>query len=463
MDINPKIFKAYDIRGIYPTNINESVMAEIAKAIYTFFQSKLNKNNFIVALGRDMRLSSPSLHKVTKKTLLAAGANVVDLGLVSTPTFYFAVSHYGYDTGIQITASHNPKEYGGLKFVLNTPNGLLKIGKPTGMDQVKDLATKGVTIDTSKPGQLTENHQALSDEVENALKLFKNLQIKPLTVVADPANGMGGEYISALVAKLPIKLVKMNFDLDGSFPVHQPDPMQPKNLVDLQKKVVAEKADLGLAPDGDGDRLFIINEKGEVVSPSLIIGILAKELLTQFPKSKVVVDLKYTFTPKKIVEENGGELIISKTGHAYITEALTKTGAVFGGEASAHYYYRFTGNAESQVITIIGLLKMLSEKGKSLSVVAEEFRRSFESGEINFETENTAQILEMLKKDYKDGELSTLDGVSFTYPDWRFNVRTSNTEPLLRLNIEAYSQSDIAKRVQELKSKILASGAKLKE
>lgn len=463
MNINPKIFKAYDIRAIYPTEINEEIMGEIVKAIYLFFSKKLNRKKFTVALGRDMRVCSVSMHKKAMQTLVDMGAEVIDLGLVSTPTFYFAVSNYHYDAGIQVTASHNPKEYGGLKFVLNTSHGLLKIGKPTGMDEIRDMALQGVSTAEVAKGTVTTKTNLVEEEIDNALKLLNNPAIKPFKIAADPANAMGAVYIDALAKKLPITLIRMNFELDGTFPVHQPDPMQPKNVADLQKKVVEEKADLGLAPDGDGDRLFIINEKGEVVAPSLIIGILAKEFLSRFPNSKVVVDIKYTLTPKKIVEENGGELVISKTGHAYITEAMTKSDAVFGGEASAHYYYKFTGNAESQVITIIGLLKILSEENKPLSALAEEFRRSYESGEINFETEKSDVILETLKKEYVEGQLSTLDGVSFTFPRWRFNVRTSNTEPLLRLNIEGDTAELVKEKKELLKNKILQIGAKLNE
>lgn len=449
MVLDPKIFKAYDIRGIYPTELDEEKGAQIAKAIYKFFQQKLNKDQIIVALGWDMRTSSPSMVESVRKALLEAGAHVVNLGLVSTPTFYFAVSHFGYETGITVTASHNPKEYTGMKYVINTPKGLLKIGKPTGMEEVKEMALAGVDL-PKKDGTQEDKADLTADEVENALKLFEHPRLKTFKIVADPANAMGIPYLNALADKLTIELVRMNFELDGTFPVHQPDPMQPKNLVDAQKKVIEEHADLGLVPDGDGDRLFILDEKGQVVSPSVITSMIAKELFKEFPKSKVVVDAKYTFTVKKNVESWGGEVLASKTGHAFITELMTNTGALMAGEASAHYYYRTTGNAESQVITIIAILKILSEENRPLSEVAAEFKKSSESGEINFKVTNAQEIMDTIKNKYSDGEISDLDGVLISYPDWKMSLRTSNTEPLLRFNLEAWTDDVMQQKRDEV-------------
>lgn len=456
MTIDPSIFKSYDIRGTYPDQINEEISKEIAKSIHVFFSKKLGKDDFTIALSRDMRTSSPSIFNAVRDVLLERGANVVDLGLSSTPTFYFAVSSYKYNAGIQITASHNPKEYNGIKFVMNTPKGLLKIGKPTGMDEVRDMAVAGVSNNSTLKGTLSQKENILEDEVKNAMALFRNPEIKPFKIVADTANAMGSLYIEALAKVLPIELVKMNFELDGTFPVHQADPMQPENVVDVRKRVIEEKADLGLAPDGDGDRLFIIDEKGEVVSPPQIISMLATELLKEFPGSKIVVDQKYFLTAKKIVEEHGGELVLSKTGHAYITETMTNTGAIFAGEASAHYYYKSTGNAESQVMTIVGLLKVLTEQNQPLSQVAEKYRRSYESGEFNYEVTNAKEIMDKLKEIYSDAEASELDGIAINYPNFRFSVRSSNTEPLLRANVEALDKETMERQTQKLKADIEA-------
>lgn len=451
MDIPETIFKAYDIRGIYPTEINEKNIVEIIKAIYVFFLQKLKKESITVVLGTDMRISSPSLVAIAKQVLVNAGAKIIDVSLVSTPTFYFAVSHYGYDTGIQITASHNPKEYNGVKFVVNSPKGLIKIGKSTGMEDVKKMALGGVVFTTSSTqGTLAAKTGVVEDEVINALAMFDNPVLKAFTVVADSANAMGSLYIDALFKQIPGRLIKMNFELDGTFPVHQPDPLQTETLVELQKRVVGEKADLGLAPDGDGDRLFFIDETGAVVPGSLITALVARELLRKHPGEKILFDIRYILTPAKIVEENGGTYEITKVGHAFITEALHKSGGIFAGESSAHYYFRATGNAESQVPIIVAVLAVMTREGKKLSKIIQEIKRSYESGEFNFKVTNASVILEKLKEKYSDGTLSDLDGVAISYPDWRFNVRSSNTEPLLRLNVEALTKERMEEKKAEL-------------
>lgn len=458
MNIDPAIFKSYDIRAIYPEQINEENIAEIIKAIYKFFTTKIAKENFTVALARDMRISSPSFYKIAIETLLTLGANVIDMGLMSTPTFYFAVYNYKYDCGIQITASHNPKEYNGAKFVMYGSKGLIKIGKQTGMEDIKNYAISGVDLPTDKKGTVTVKTHVLEDEVENAAKILGNPQIKKFKIVADPANAMGGTYIDAFVEKYSTDLIRMNFELDGTFPAHQPDPFQAKNLVDLQKRVLEEKADLGLAPDGDGDRLFFIDEKGQVVPPTVITALVSRELFKEYPGSTVLFDIRYILTPKKVIEENGGKYAVTKVGHAFITEQMEKTGAIFAGESSAHYYFKATGNAESQVTIMLIVLKVLGELEKPFSEVVKDLQKSFESGEVNFKVSNAKDIIESIKNDYKDGELSELDGIAISYPTWRLNVRTSNTEPLLRLNVEGYNKDEMEKHKQELIDKIKTLG-----
>ncbi len=460
MQIDSKIFKAYDIRGIYPIELNEQTIVPIIQAIYTFFTKTITKSNPTIVLGRDMRISSPSLFNKALETLVAMGANVIDVGLVSTPSFYFSVFHYVYDAGIQITASHNPKEYNGIKFVKNSPTGLIKIGKSTGMEDVKQMAiafgTNPPTISANK-GTVTKVTTVLQDDVKTALDLLGNPQIKKFTIAADPANAMGAQYIEALFQTVDANLIKMNFNLDGNFPVHQPDPLDSKNLVDLQKKVVEEKADFGLAPAGDGDRLFFVDEKGEIVPPTIITALVARELLKQQKGSLILFDIRYILTPIKIIEESGGKWEVTKVGHAYITEKMNQTGAIFAGESSAHYYYKSNGNAESQLATILSVLKVLTEEGKSLSQVVESLRRSYESGEFNFTVSNAAEIMEQLKNNYASGELNTLDGIAISYPTWRFSVRTSNTEPLLRLNVESLTKEEMEQKRDELMHAIQAA------
>lgn len=455
MQIDSSIFKAYDIRGVYPTSLNQETIVPIIRAIYTFFKKEISSERpLTVVLGKDMRISSPQLFDIAKKELVAMGAHVIDVGLVSTPTFYFSVFYYNYDCGIQITASHNPKEWNGIKFVKNSPKGLIKIGRSTGMEEIKKMALEGKSDANETGGTVEEKKNVLDDEVKNALKVLNNPKFKKFKVVADPANAMGITYLSALENHVSIDLVKMNFELDGTFPAHQPDPLDFKNLVDLQKKVVEEKADFGLAPDGDGDRLFFIDEKGQVIPASLITALIAKEFLRISPNDTVLYDIRYILTPKKVIEENGGKSEITKVGHAFITEKLTQTGGIFAGESSAHYFYKATGNAESQVLTILTVMDVLSREQKPLSEVVKILRRSYESGEINFKVSNAPEILATLKETYKDGALSELDGVSIEYPTWRFNVRTSNTEPLLRLNVESLERDTMESKKEELKNLI---------
>lgn len=449
--IDPKIFKAYDIRGLYPEQINEENAIPITKAIYQFFADKLGKPNYTIAVGRDMRLSSPDISEAVIKTFTELGANVVNLGLVSTPTFYFAIFNENYDAGIQITASHNPKQYNGLKFVMRGPKGLIKIGKPTGMEDIKQMVADALNVPNAQtPGTVTNKENVADEEVDFVLNEVGNPQIKQFKIVADPANAMAILYLEALFKKVPADLIKMNFELDGTFPSHQADPLQAETLIDLQARVKKENADLGLAPDGDGDRLFFIDEHAEIVPPSIITALVAKEMLKKHPGERILFDIRYILTPQKIVEESGGISGITKVGHAFITEELNKNGGVFAGESSSHYFFKATGNSESQLLIIMTILKLLSESGKTLSQLAEEVRRSYESGEVNFEVTNAKEIMEALKEQYKDGELSELDGIAISYPDWRFSVRTSNTEPLLRLNEEALTKEQMEEKKEEL-------------
>lgn len=455
MNINPGIFKGYDIRAIYPTDINEENIIPIVKAIYTFLGlGKTQTEPLTLVVGTDMRISSPSLTRIAIQTLVDLGANVIDIGIVSTPTFYFAVNHYGYGAGIQITASHNPKEWNGIKMVKKGEKGLIKIGKPTGLEEIKQIAISGRFINSSGAGSISQKSGILEDEVSNSLKIVGNPRIKKFKIVADAANAMGSQYINAIAQKVPMDLIRMNFKLDGTFPAHQPDPLQSKTLVDLQKKVIEKKADLGLAPDGDGDRLFFIDEKGNIVPPTIITSIVAKDLLEKNKGEQVLIDIRYIFTPKKIIEENGGKMMITKVGHAYITEAMNKYGGIFAGESSGHYFFRETGNSESQMPIILTVLKVLTESNKTLSELAENYRRSFESGEFNFKVANSKNIIAAAKEKYKDGALDEMDGIAVNYPTWRFSIRTSNTEPLLRLNVESYSKEETEQKKEELVSLI---------
>ncbi len=447
MDIPEGIFKSYDIRGIYPGQLNEENAVSITKAIYKFLLDKLqDKKSLSIVIGRDMRLSSPAIFKSVTETLVDLGARVIDVGLVSTPTFYFAVFNGKYDGGIQITASHNPKEYNGLKIVMYTPQGLIKIGKNTGMADIKKLALDRVKVSSMEGGVITRQERVVTDEVKNALQIAGNPEIKSFKVVADPANAMAALYIEELFKYIKGELIKMNFELDGTFPAHPADPLDPANVADLRKRVQAEKADLGIATDGDGDRLFFIDEKGGIVPPSHITALVAGELLKRHKGDKILADIRYILTPKKIVEELGGTFVITKVGHAFITEKLHETGGVFAGESSAHYFFRETGNAESQLPVILTVLKVMTEEKKTLSELIASLKRSHESGEINFKVKNAPEIIDVIKNEFSDGQIDELDGVAITFADWRLSLRSSNTEPLIRLNIEAEADGIVEER-----------------
>lgn len=451
MVIDPSIFKSYDIRGIYPEQINEKNIRLIARAIYSFFKLKIEKEKFNIFLAYDMRLSGPQLFDAVKNELLQMGADIIDGGQLSTPSFYFAVFNYKYDCGIQVTASHNPKNWNGMKFVLYSPRGLIKIGKPTGMDDVQKALSEEASEMIKTRGNVTKRDGILEDEVNKALDLLDNPNIKRLKIVADPGNAMGAQYVEALFEKIPGELIKMNFELDGSFPIHEPNPLKFETLSDLQRKVVEEKADLGIATDGDGDRLFFIDEKGKVVPSTSITSIVARELLKRYPGELIYFDIRDILGPQKIVEEFDGRSEIVRVGHAYITEAMNKTGGIFAGESSGHMFFRANGNAEWNLPVILIILKVISEENKTLSDLVEELRRSYEMPEYNFEVSNASEILNALKEKYKEGKFWDIDGVSISYIGWRFNVRTSNTEPLLRLNVEGYSKIEVEEKFSEIK------------
>ncbi|MBI3620203.1 phosphomannomutase/phosphoglucomutase [Candidatus Roizmanbacteria bacterium] len=464
--LNPKIFKAYDIRGIYPLDINEENIATIIRAIYTFYRRQLKKQNLTVVLGRDMRISSPALAAVAGQTLMDMGAKVIDAGLVSTPTFYFSVLAGKYDAGIQISASHNPKDYNGIKFVYRNGDKLVKVSQNAGMDEVKNSALLGQFAPAVAGGETQPRVNFLDQELETVLSEFDATAFKPLRVVADAANAMGSLYIDALFKKVPGELIRMNFALDGTFPSHQADPFQPKNVVDLQKKVTAEKADLGMEPDGDGDRIFFVDEKGKIIPPTVITALITREILKTTPGAKILVDVRYTKNVVNVIKKLGGQAIISKVGHALITEQLNREGAVFAGESSGHYYFAKQGGTESSLRAIGFVLEVISKEAKPISEIVAGLSSAVESGEYNFELPESPSVKEILAgivKDYQSGQLSTLDGITIEFPAWRFNIRTSNTEPLMRLNVEGDDEAVVKEKLLELKEKILAYKATEKE
>ncbi len=458
MDLSEKIFKAYDIRGTYPLQFNEQNIKFIVQAIFDFINADNARGIPLkIALGRDMRLSSPQLFEVAKQTLIERGADVVDIGLVSTPTLYFAVRFYNCDGGIQISASHNPKDYNGLKMVKNAPSGLIKIGQNTGMEEIKrraiSLQRSAISQNTDRiEGMVSrvETADLLDQEVANAKKIAGHPEISPFKIVADAANAMGATYLESLFKTMPGQLIKINFELDGTFPSHPPDPLIMANLTMVKDKVVADQADLGLATDGDGDRLMFIDEKGERVEPSSIIAIVARELLRDHPGEKILYDIRYMYTPKINIEEAGGVPVMTRVGHAFITQEMNEEGGIFGGESSGHNFFRDTGNAESQLPVILLVLGAMTREKKRLSALAAEVKRSYESEEINFRVENADELMEMIEKEFNEGEILKIDGVAISFPNWRFLVRKSNTEPILRLTVEELGANATGQRQDQV-------------
>lgn len=463
MIIKSSIFKAYDIRGIYPEEINEKNFSQIIKAIYVFYKKTLHKDKLKIVVGRDMRLSSPQLHKIAVKTLVDLGNEVVDIGLVTTPTVYYAVLKYQTDAGIQISASHNPRQYNGVKFVYRKGNQLVKVSAVTGMKEVKKNYLENKLNLKEKKGQLIIKTDTLTTEINDAIKELKVNSLKKLKIVADPGNAMGSLYIQAICKRFGLNLIKMNFKLDGTFPNHQPDPLKFHLLKDLQKKVIKEKADLGMATDGDGDRIFFITEKGEIVRATIIASFLAKEILAKKPGRKILVDVRDTKNVFNTCKKYGGVAVLSKVGHALITERLNRVKAAFAGESSGHYYFEETGGAESSIRAILFLLKALTTSRLPMSKLLKSYQTAIESGEYNFVLDKSItgkQVMEIISRDYSDGKFSQLNGIAIDYPSWRFSIRTSNTEPLLRLNVEADTDKLMKTKLKELTDKILKLGAK---
>lgn len=454
------IFKGYDIRAIVPDEMNVKNIYQIVQAVLNFYQQKLNKVAVKIIVGHDMRISAPELYPIVKKALLDGGAHIIDVGLVSTPTYYFAILYMQADAGIQLTASHNPPAYNGLKMIMRAGDTIRKIGKPTGILEIKDYAQAGISV--QNPGGREEVFKDIVElEIDAAFKHVDPTDIKPFKVVADPANAMAITFLEPLFKRLPGTLIKMNFELDGTFPSHQPDPLVFENLKDLRERVKAEKADIGLGPDGDGDRLFFIDENGDIVTGSQSTAIVARDLLQEFPGATIMYDVRNSMTPKTIIEENGGIPSLCKVGHAYITEQMNHLGALYAGESSEHNFFKWSGGGESTIIMILLMLRAMSRSGKKLSQLVSEIRRCYESGEYNYVTDKSDKILSELKTAYSDAQISDFDGVTLDYPDWRCNIRTSNTEPLMRLNVEAKTEELMKQKLSELQSFVVTHGAVL--
>ena len=442
MAVDPKIFKAYDIRGIYPTELNEDAAYKIGRAFVTFLQPKQ------VIVGRDMRLSGPQIFKAVTDGIRDQGADVVDIGMVSTDQYYFACSTLG-GAGMMVTASHNPKAYNGFKMVREMP---YLLSGETGIQDLRRLVEQDQWSDPPRRGEMTSRD--LSDEfVQALLGLIDVAAIKPLKVIADTGNGMVGPALRRVYAHLPVKLTEMYFEPDGSLPNHGLDPLQEENRAELQRRVTDEGADVGFAFDGDGDRFFTIDDRGHFVPGDYMTALLAEYLLEKSPGEKIVYDVRASWAVADLVRAAGGTPLVERVGHAFIKRRMADENVLFAGEVSGHYYFRAFNYADSGIIPSLLILEMLSRRGKRLSELLTELEAKYiVSGEINSTVADSGAKLVELEQRYADGKIERIDGLSVTYPDWHFNVRTSNTEPLMRLNLEARSHEMMEEKRDEVLS-----------
>ncbi|MCX4511235.1 phosphomannomutase/phosphoglucomutase [Streptomyces sp. NBC_01619] len=432
-----QIVKAYDVRGVVPDQWDES-LAELLGAAFV----QVTGADAIV-VGHDMRPSSPGLSAAFARGATGRGADVTLIGLCSTDQLYFASGHLGLP-GAMFTASHNPAQYNGIKMCRA---GAAPVGQDTGLGEIRALVESWIASGAPAPvptaGSVTER-DTLDEYAAHLLSLVDLSTIRPLKVVVDAGNGMGGHTVPTVFAALPIELVPMYFELDGTFPNHEANPLDPKNIVDLQARVRAEGADIGLAFDGDADRCFVVDERGEGVSPSAITALVAARELAKHPGGTVIHNLITSWSVPEVVREHGGAPVRTRVGHSFIKEEMARTGAIFGGEHSAHYYFRDFWNADTGMLAALHVLAALGTHGKPLSDLVARYDRYAGSGEINStvadQTARTAAVREAFAA--REGiTVDTLDGLTVSDTNWWFNLRPSNTEPLLRLNVEARDEA----------------------
>jgi phosphomannomutase len=434
-----RIFKAYDVRGVVPDELDADVARRIGGAFAGWSGAPA------IVLGRDSRLSSPELASAITEGVTARGTKVIDLGLASTDLLYFASGSLDLP-GVMLTASHNPKEYNGLKFCLA---GAKPVGEDTGLAEIRALTEADEPAPLPSRGEI-ERRDLLDAYVEHVLTFVDAERIRPLTVAVDTANGMGGLVVPAVFARLPVTLHHLFPELDGTFPNHPADPIDPANQVDLKRAVLEHRADIGLAFDGDADRVFLVDEGANDVSGSLLTALVARAMLRRERGAKVVHNLICSWTVPEVIREEGGVPIRTRVGHSFIKQVMAETGAIFGGEHSGHYYFRENYGADSGLIAAVVCLSELSDSGETLSALLAPFRRYAASGEINSRVSDQQAKIEELAKRFADGHEDRLDGLTVEFEDWWFNVRASNTEPLLRLNVEARTEPLLREKTAEV-------------
>ena len=449
MNIDPSIFKAYDIRGLYPGEINEEVARQIGRGFVAYLKPTQ------IAVSRDMRVSSPSIAAAFIDGAREQGANVVDYGMMGTDMLYFAVVKDSMDGGAQITASHNPGRYNGIKMVRQ---GASPLSGDAGIGDIRDMIANDRLPPPSGPrGSLTSRH-VLPEYVEKVMSFIDTAVIKPFKVVLDAGSGMAGLVAPPLFDRLPCTTTRLCFEIDGTFPNHEANPLIEENRRDITDEVIRQKADIGIAWDGDADRCFFIDGTGEFISGDMVTALLAEAFLLKQPGATVIYDLRASHAVKDTVATYGGTALMNRVGHAFIKKRMRDEDAIFGGEVTGHYYFRDFYYADNGFIPALLMLELMSKKNKSLRELLAPYReRYFISGEINTTVASMNEIprkLAAIEARYTDAAISKLDGVSVDYPDWHFNVRASNTEPLIRLNLEAASPAMMEQKRDEVLSVI---------
>jgi phosphomannomutase len=447
--MNPGIFKAYDVRGTYPDEIDEQTARAIGVGFVAYLKAKR------IAVGRDMRLSSPALAAAFIEGATSQGADVVDYGMIPTDMLYFAVAKDGHDGGAQITASHNPKQYNGMKMVRQEA---LPLSGDAGIGDIRDMIQQNrLPGPAARTGTVTTK-DALDAYVEHVMSFVDPKIVKPFNVVLDAGSGMGGLVAPKLFDRLPCRTTKLCFTPDGRFPNHEANPLIEENRRDITERVIAEKADIGIAWDGDADRCFFIDGDGGFVPGDFVTALLAEAFLMRHPGATIIYDLRASHAVRDTVARYGGTSMMNRVGHAFIKQRMRESNAIFGGEVTGHYYFRDNFYADNGFIPALLMLELMSKKEASLKELLAPLRsRYFISGEINSKLASMDAVpdkLAQIATFYGDAHQYTLDGLSVEYDDWHFNVRPSNTEPLLRLNLEATTEAKMAQKRDEVISLI---------
>ena len=436
-------FKAYDIRGKVPAELNTDLAYKIGLTYANYINAKK------VVVGHDVRKSSKELSEALTKGLTDSGADVIDIGLCGTEMIYYATPALNADGGIMITASHNPPEYNGMKFVKKNS---VPVGYDSGLQEIEKMIVGGKLPEVSKVKGNVSTKDVMNDFIKNLNHFYDAKKIKPLKVVVNAGNGCAGLSLNQLEKLLPVKMIKVFFEPDSNFPNGVPNPLLPENRQATIDAVIQNKADLGVAWDGDYDRCFFFDEKGNFIEGYYIVALLAKSILKKHPGEKIVHDPRLTWNTLEVVKSSGGIPVVSKSGHAFIKQKMREVNAVYGGEMSAHHYFRDNSYSDSGMIPFLLILQLISEENKQFSQLVEEMIQAYPcSGEINSKISDPAGKLVELEKKYSGGKIDHLDGLSVEFDSWRFNLRISNTEPIIRLNVESRGdQKLMEKKTEEL-------------